>query len=50
MTDGLPLVGIEEKAVPQEERQKIAATQPYPVGDSFVPQEITEEDVGKRFI
>jgi len=44
-TDGTPLVGIEEKAVPQDERQKTAATQPYPVGDSFVPQEITEEDI-----
>jgi len=44
-TDGKPLVGIEEKAVPQDERQKTAATQPYPIGDSFVPQAITEEDV-----
>ncbi|MDX1771763.1 MAG: PQQ-binding-like beta-propeller repeat protein, partial [Planococcaceae bacterium] len=44
-TNGEPLVGIEEKEVPQDERQKTAATQPYPVGDSFVPQEVTEEDV-----
>lgn len=44
-TDGTPLVGIEEKPVPQEERQKTAATQPFPVGDSFVPQTITEEDI-----
>lgn len=44
-TNGEPLVGIEEKEVPQDERQKTAATQPYPVGDSFVPQEVTEDDV-----
>ena len=36
-TDGKPLVGIEEKPVPQEPRMKTAATQPFPVGDSFVP-------------
>lgn len=44
-TDGKPLVGIEEKEVAQEERQKTAATQPHPVGDSFVPQEVTKDDV-----
>jgi quinohemoprotein ethanol dehydrogenase len=37
-TNGKPLVGIEEKAVPQEPRQKTAKTQPYPVGDAIVPQ------------
>jgi quinohemoprotein ethanol dehydrogenase len=37
---GRPLIGIEERAVPQEARQATAATQPYPVGDSIVPQEI----------
>jgi quinohemoprotein ethanol dehydrogenase len=37
---GKPLVGIDEKAVPQEPRQKTAATQPYPVGDAVVPQQI----------
>ena len=36
-TNGTPLVGIEEKPVPQEPRMKSAKTQPYPVGDSFVP-------------
>ena len=30
---GKPLLGIEEKPVPQEPRQHTAATQPYPVGD-----------------
>ena len=37
---GRPLVGIEERAVPQEPRQATAATQPYPVGDAIVPQQI----------
>jgi quinohemoprotein ethanol dehydrogenase len=37
---GEPLIGIEERPVPQEPRQKTAATQPYPVGDAFVPQSI----------
>jgi quinohemoprotein ethanol dehydrogenase len=34
---GQPLVGIEERAVEQEPRMKTAATQPFPIGDSFVP-------------
>ena len=37
---GEPLIGIEERPVPQDERQKTAATQPFPVGDSFVPQSL----------
>ena len=37
-TNGEPLVGIEERPVPQEPRQATAATQPYPVGDAFVTQ------------
>ncbi|MEP6916038.1 MAG: PQQ-binding-like beta-propeller repeat protein [Acidobacteriota bacterium] len=36
-TNGKPLVGIEERAVPQEPRMKTARTQPFPIGDSFVP-------------
>jgi len=39
-TNGKPLVGIDEKPVPQEPRQATAATQPYPRGDAFVPHEI----------
>jgi quinohemoprotein ethanol dehydrogenase len=35
---GKPLIGIDEKPVPQEARQKTAATQPFPKGDSIVPQ------------
>jgi alcohol dehydrogenase (cytochrome c) len=37
---GKPLIGIEDRPVPQEPRQRTAATQPYPVGDAIVPQEI----------
>jgi alcohol dehydrogenase (cytochrome c) len=37
-TNGTPLVGIDEKAVPQEPRQATAATQPYPEGDPLIPQ------------
>jgi quinohemoprotein ethanol dehydrogenase len=40
-TDGRPLLGTEERAVPQEPRQKTAATQPFPLGDPFFPQCIT---------
>jgi glucose dehydrogenase len=36
-TSGKPLVGIEEREVPQEPRMKTAKTQPFPIGDSFVP-------------
>jgi quinohemoprotein ethanol dehydrogenase len=39
-TDGTPLIGIDERPVPQEPRQATAATQPYPRGDAFVPQSI----------
>ncbi len=39
-TNGKPLVGIDERPVPQEPRQATAATQPYPRGDAFVPQSL----------
>ncbi|MEJ1965067.1 MAG: PQQ-binding-like beta-propeller repeat protein [Gammaproteobacteria bacterium] len=35
---GKPLTPIEERPVPQEPRQKTAATQPYVIGDSIIPQ------------
>ena len=35
---GKPLVGIDERPVPQERRQATAATQPFPRGDAVVPQ------------
>ncbi len=37
---GKPLIGIDERAVPQEPRQATAATQPYPRGDALVPQQV----------
>jgi quinohemoprotein ethanol dehydrogenase len=39
-TSGEPLIGIEEREVPQEPRQATAATQPHPIGDAFIPQSI----------
>jgi alcohol dehydrogenase (cytochrome c) len=35
---GKPLIGIDEKPVPQEPRQATARTQPFPRGDAIVPQ------------
>jgi alcohol dehydrogenase (cytochrome c) len=35
---GKPLIGIDEKPVPQEPRQATAKTQPFPRGESIVPQ------------
>lgn len=37
---GEPLIGIEERPVPQEPEQATAATQPYPIGDAYIPQSI----------
>ncbi len=46
-TDGTPLVGIEEREVPQLAEQKTSKTQPYPIGDAFVPQGVFEEDIAR---
>ena len=35
---GEPLIGIEERPVPQDERHLTSPTQPYPAGDSFIHQ------------
>jgi quinohemoprotein ethanol dehydrogenase len=37
---GAPLIGIDERPVPQEPRQATAPTQPYPRGDAIVPQQV----------
>jgi alcohol dehydrogenase (cytochrome c) len=37
-TNGEPLIGMEYRPVPQEPRNFTADTQPFPVGDPFVPQ------------
>jgi quinohemoprotein ethanol dehydrogenase len=39
-TNGKPLIGIDEKPVPQEPRQFTSPTQPIPRGDAFVPHSI----------
>lgn len=36
-TNGTPLIGIEERPVPQNPQMKTSATQPFPIGDPFVP-------------
>ena len=45
---GEPLIGMQDRAVPQEPRQATAATQPFPVGDSIVPQQIDITPEGAR--
>ena len=47
---GKPLIGIDEKPVPQEPRQKTAATQPFPRGDAIVPQFIEMAPEGSRLV
>ncbi|MBM3817486.1 MAG: quinonprotein alcohol dehydrogenase [Acidimicrobiia bacterium] len=49
-TNGRPLIGIEERPVPQEPRQLTARTQPYPVGDAFVPQAVAIPPEGFRVV
>ena len=49
-TNGEPLIGIEERPVPQEPRQATAATQPYPVGEPFVSQTLDVAPEGYRLI
>ena len=49
-TNGEPLIGIEDRPVPQDPRQATAATQPFPVGDAFIPQQITIAPEGYRAI
>ena len=47
---GKPLIGIDEKPVPQEPRQKTAATQPFPRGDAIVPQLIEVAPEGHALV
>jgi alcohol dehydrogenase (cytochrome c) len=47
---GRPLVGIDEKPVPQESRQATAATQPFPRGDAIVPHEIAIAPEGATLV
>lgn len=45
---GKPILGIPEKPVLQEPRQATAETQPFPVGEAFVPQDIPITPDGAR--
>jgi alcohol dehydrogenase (cytochrome c) len=47
-TNGLPLLGIPEKKVPQEKTQFTSATQPTPIGDAFAAQCAHKEDYTDR--
>jgi alcohol dehydrogenase (cytochrome c) len=47
---GKPLIGIDEKPVPQEPRQATAATQPFPRGDAVVPQAISIPPEGAALV
>jgi alcohol dehydrogenase (cytochrome c) len=49
-TTGEPLVGIDERAVPQEPRQATAPTQPIPRGDAFIPQSIAIAPEGTTLV
>jgi quinohemoprotein ethanol dehydrogenase len=47
---GEPLIGIEERPVPQDPRQATAATQPYPIGESVIPQEVDIAPLGYELV
>ena len=47
---GEPLIGIEEKPVPQLAEQFTAPTQPHPVGDAFIPQFIDVAPEGTQLV
>jgi quinohemoprotein ethanol dehydrogenase len=49
-TNGEPLIGIEERPVPQEPRQATSPTQPFPFGDAIVPQSIDIAPEGYRLV
>ena len=48
--NGKPLLGIEERPVPQEPGQATAATQPYPVGDAIVPHFVDIPPMGFELV
>ena len=47
---GKPLIGIAERPVPQEPRQRTAATQPYPIGDPLFPQSVDIAPEGFKLV
>ncbi len=47
---GDPVQGVEERAVPQDPRQLTWPTQPFPAGDSFVPQQYPSDGDASRAV
>jgi quinohemoprotein ethanol dehydrogenase len=47
---GEPLIGIEEREVPQDPGQATAATQPYPLGESVIPQHLEIPPLGMELV
>ena len=47
---GEPIVGVDERPVPQEPLQATAATQPFPRGDAVVPQEVEIAPEGQELV
>src|SRR5688572_10462234 len=47
---GKPLIGIDERPVPQEPKQATAKTQPFPRGDAVVPQLIEVAPEGYQLV
>jgi alcohol dehydrogenase (cytochrome c) len=47
---GVPLIGIDERPVPQEPGQATARTQPFPRGDAVVPQVIERAPAGYKLV
>src|SRR5690606_14165337 len=47
---GEPLIGIDDRAVPQEPGQATSATQPYPRGDAYIPQRVDIPPEGYRLV
>jgi quinohemoprotein ethanol dehydrogenase len=47
---GKPLVGIEERPVPQMPAQKTARTQPFPIGDDVVPHSMDAAPEGYELV
>src|SRR3954466_2765317 len=45
-TNGKPLLGIEERPVPQDDRQKTAATQPFPVQGAWTETCVVDQPLG----
>ncbi|MDG2174593.1 MAG: PQQ-binding-like beta-propeller repeat protein [Gammaproteobacteria bacterium] len=47
---GEPIIGVEEKPVPQIAEQFTSPTQPYPIGEAFIPQFIDIAPEGTQLV